>query len=73
MNDGIESRIIHPNVIYTLSEACKRFQLSRYKLVPLLVSGELEGVKVGSQWRIPGSALLSFASCAKTLSDPVGS
>ena len=39
--------------LLTVEELCEKLQVSRNKAYQLLENGEIEGFKVGRNWRIP--------------------
>lgn len=46
--------------LMSVSEACKRLQISRNTAYALLKSGGLKGFKVGRMWRIPDLSIWRY-------------
>lgn len=45
---------------YTVKECCTLLKISRNKLLELLWNKELEGFRIGRQWRITEQAIQDF-------------
>ena len=43
--------------VYTVSEVAEMLRISVYSIREKLKSGELEGFKIGTKWRIPQRAI----------------
>ena len=56
-----ESLAIQPNVYYTTEEASELLRVARQTVMALLESGSLHGVKIDSEWRVLGAALLNLS------------
>lgn len=46
--------------LLTVDDLCEKLQVSRNTVYQLLESGEIEGFKVGRNWRIPNNSISSY-------------
>ena len=46
--------------LLTVDDLCEKLQISRNTAYQLLESGEVEGFKVGRNWRIPNGSISSY-------------
>ena len=46
--------------LMTVDDLCEKLQVSRNTVYQLLESGEIEGFKVGRNWRIPNNSISSY-------------
>jgi len=46
--------------LLTVDDLCEKLQVSRNTAYQLLESGDVEGFKVGRNWRIPNNSISSY-------------
>lgn len=46
--------------LLTVDDLCEKLQISRNTAYQLLESGDVEGFKVGRNWRIPNNSISSY-------------
>ena len=49
-----------PTQFFTVAEAAEYLRVSRKKLRRLLAAGQINGIKIGSEWRIPEESLQKY-------------
>jgi excisionase family DNA binding protein len=52
--------MIIPNIYYTDDEAATLLRIKKQTLLKLLDTGQINGIKIGNEWRILGGALLNL-------------
>jgi len=60
--NGVESLVIQPSVYYTVEETAHLLRVSPQTVLRLLRTKKAQGVKLGREWRILGSALLDLSA-----------
>ncbi|QGY41990.1 helix-turn-helix domain-containing protein [Pseudodesulfovibrio cashew] len=49
-----------PPVLYTVREVAELLRVHQRTAYRLITGGSIKAIKIGSQWRVPESALLEF-------------